>query len=93
MTLKNGYFGEPVLKEPIYVKTRIKKGLLSLNLYKKRIFIEGNSFISLELIESYGNFPEEEKIYCKLHFSSGPIISPFVNTNARLCSPISKSWF
>ena len=68
---KNGLPGESILKEPIYIKTTIKKGVLSLELSDYQIYIKGNSFISLEWISDSNDFSGAEKGFSKLHFSAG----------------------
>ena len=46
--------GENILREPIYVSTKIKKGILIVNLEKYNIYVENDFLASLEWIELMG---------------------------------------
>jgi len=43
--------GENILREPIYVSTKIKKGILTVNLEKYNMYVENDFLASLEWIE------------------------------------------
>jgi hypothetical protein len=68
---KNGVPGESILKEPIYITTKIAKGMLSIDLLDKNIFIQDDCFLSLEWIEKSGYFATTDITMSKLWISGG----------------------
>ena len=46
--------GENILSEPIYVTTKIKKGILTVSLEKYNIYVDNDFLASLEWIEQMG---------------------------------------
>ena len=65
---KDGLIGDSILKEPIYLKTKNKSEIFTLDWSKMNIFIDSDSFLSLEWIEGYGKFPEEEMNWAKMWY-------------------------
>jgi hypothetical protein len=52
--MKDGLPGENLLKEPILVSTKIKKGTLTVNLEESNIYVENDFFLSLEWLKEMG---------------------------------------
>jgi hypothetical protein len=54
-SFKKGKTGESLLKEAIYVRTKIKNGTLNLDLDAKEIYITGDALLALEWIKDLGS--------------------------------------
>lgn len=67
-TFKNGQVGENLLQEPIYLKTEVQSGTISLDLTDRNIIILHDCLLSLEWIEDLGKN--------NLMFSCGLINAP-----------------
>jgi hypothetical protein len=52
--MENGLPGVSILNEPIFVTTKMKKGILSVDLRNYNLYVEDNFFLSLEWIKDLG---------------------------------------
>jgi hypothetical protein len=53
--IKNGVPGENILREPIVITTKVRRGILSVNLEQYNIYVEDDFFVALEWLREMGS--------------------------------------